>query len=488
MDKNIAREIINLVKAMDFTIVNGEDNIWVKRFKKHNYQIKVSVDELNPKNSKIDYGSEIKVGRKTTSNFSQLENLVVLECVNRLLEKGYKPDKIILEKNWPLGHKTKGSLDILVLDENKNTFLMIECKTYGDEHQKEKEKMFTDGGQLFSYLIQEKTTKYLCLYSSVLAGGIIRYESDIVSITDEIRSSNNQQEAFEKWIPQIFETKGIFELEADIYSVEFAGILKKELEDLKSEEGGVIFNQFAEILRKNVVSDKTNAFNKIFNLFLCKIVDEVETEDDEETKFQWKKNESAEDVMLRLNDLYKKGMEKYLDLKISAVTDDELNRELEKVNTVEGKNSIRKLFIQQKLYTGNEFAFKEVFDKKTFELNALVVNEVVKILERKRIKYEGKQQFLGDFFERLLNTGIKQEAGQFFTPIPIASFICKSLPVKQIIENKNEAKEERFLPYAIDYASGSGHFLTEIMGEINRYVEGMDDDTIRGGGESKKVF
>jgi type I restriction enzyme M protein len=489
IDENFTpNKLTSFLESIGFVLSNGKENTWSKNYATHNYEISVDINDSDVRKSVVNYGNKIVVGRKTTSNFSQPENLVTLECVNRLLEKGYGPDKIILEKDWPLGHKTKGLLDILVLDKDDSAFLMIECKTYGEEHQKEKAKMFANGGQLFSYLIQEKTTKYLCLYSSTLDEVGIRYESDIVAVTDLIRSSNNQQEAFEKWVPQIFETKGIFETEADIYSIEFAGILKKELEDLKSTEGGVIFNQFAEILRKNVVSDKTNAFNKIFNLFLCKIVDEVETSDGDETKFQWKKNEKAEDVMLRLNDLYKKGMDKYLDLKISAVTDEELNRELEKVNTAEGKESIRNLFIQQKLYTGNEFAFKEVFDKKTFELNSLVVKEVVKILERKRIKYEGKQQFLGDFFERLLNTGIKQEAGQFFTPIPITSFICKSLPIKQIIDKKNDSKEEKFLPYVIDYASGSGHFLTEIMGEINKYVEKIDDKTIKGGERAKILF
>lgn len=481
-------DLLRNLKALGFTIINGEDNLWVKKYYKFDYEIKVNLNKTNLEKSTIDFGSKIKVERKTTSNLIQSENMVILECVNRLIEKGYKPENIILEKDWPLGHKAKGFLDILVLDNNGKSHLMIECKTYGEEHQKEKLKMFQDGGQLFSYLIQEKSTKYLCLYSSKLEANGFKYQSDIVTITDSIRNTNNQQEAFEKWAPQIFETKGIFELEADTYNIKFLGIYKKELEDLKPEEGGLIFNQFAEILRKNVVSDKTNAFNKIFNLFLCKIVDEVETSDDEETKFQWRKNEEAEEVMLRLNDLYKRGMDRYLDLKISAVTDEELNQELTKVNSEEGKDAIRKLFIQQKLYTGNEFAFKEVFDKKTFDMNSVVVKEVVKILERKRIKYQGKQQFLGDFFERLLNTGIKQEAGQFFTPLPITSFVCKSLPIEDIIEEKNRNREEKFLPYIIDYASGSGHFLTEIMGEINKYVETFDESKIKGGERAKAIF
>jgi len=53
------------------------------------------------------------------------------------------------------------------------------------------------------------------------------------------------------------------------------------IKPLTEKDGGDIFNRFAEILRRNVVSDKTNAYNKIFNLFLCKIVDEYENIDEE---------------------------------------------------------------------------------------------------------------------------------------------------------------------------------------------------------------
>ncbi|MEN9782038.1 MAG: hypothetical protein RL208_188, partial [Pseudomonadota bacterium] len=86
-------------------------------------------------------------------------------------------------------------------------------------------------------------------------------------------------------------------------------------------------------------------------------------------------------------------------------------------------------------------------------------------------------QYLGDFFELLLNTGFKQESGQFFTPIPLTRFICKSLPIEKIINQKLQ-NEINFLPYVIDYASGSGHFITEMMDEIDFYVQKIKDDQI----------
>lgn len=479
--------IKKLLLELKFSPKDGTTNIWNKKYK-NNYSIHFYLDSKDLSNSKIDYGKKIKVGRNTTNNLKQTENLVVLECVNRLLEKGYSPENIILEKDWKLGHKGKGFLDIQVLDSTGKSFLMIECKTFGNEYNKELANINEDGGQLFSYFIQEKSTKYLCLYTSTYDNNSIKFFNSIINITENIRNSENQQEAFENWSPQVLESKGLLEENVQPYKAKFSGITKQDLKPLEAEDGSYIFNRFAEILRKNVVSDKTNAFNKIFNLFLCKIVDEFETQEDEICKFQWKESESNEEVLLRLNDLYKRGMDLYLNLKISAVSEEELNKELENIQNLKGKEHIRNLFIQQKLYSGNEFTFKEVFDKITFDKNCIVVKEVVKLLEKYKIKYNAKQQFLGDFFEKLLNTGIKQEAGQFFTPIPIARFICKSLPIYEIINKKNNKKEQNFLPYVIDYASGSGHFLTEMMDEINSEIIKIDKNWIKGGEKAIRQF
>ena len=53
----------------------------------------VSVDIAN---EKIIYPSDIQADRKTSQDFSKPEFFVVLECVCRLLEIGYKPTQIVL--------------------------------------------------------------------------------------------------------------------------------------------------------------------------------------------------------------------------------------------------------------------------------------------------------------------------------------------------------------------------------------------------------
>lgn len=94
------------------------------------------------------------------------------------------------------------------------------------------------------------------------------------------------------------------------------------------------------------------------------------------------------------------------------------------------------------------------------------------MLQGFRIRYNKRQQYLSDFFELLLTTGLKQEAGQFFTPVPIAQFIIKSLPIVSLVNEKLEKGERNnLLPFIMDYAAGSGHFLTESMHEIQRILD-----------------
>ena len=72
----------------------------------------------------------------------------------------------------------------------------------------------------------------------------------------------------------------------------------------------------------------------------------------------------------------------------------------------------------------------------------------------------------------LLTTGLKQESGQFFTPVPIAQFIIKSIPIDKLVHEKLTTGEtNNLLPTVIDYAAGSGHFITESMHELQRIID-----------------
>lgn len=460
-------QIKELITLLGFKPQDGDKDVYYKNYPKHkSYVLKVNFEKEN-----IEYGSKIKLGDLTTCNFENSENFIVLECVDRVLEKGYPPAKLTLEQKWPMGRKEKGKLDILINDKDDKAYLMIECKTWGEEYEKEKKKMQRDGGQLFSYFQQDKAAQYLCLYTSRLQRGQIEFVNDIVQVDEQWRELNNQKEIFDHWNKN-YKDNGIFEEWANAYDVEIKALTRGRLKELTEEDSGRIFNQFAEILRHNVVSDKPNAFNKIFNLFLCKIVDE-DRKLSEELKFQWLESDTDEDLQKRLSDLYKQGMKEYLTKDVTDYNDEQVAEKLYALEP-EVRDQIREMFTRVRLHKNNEFAFKEVFDEKSFKENAIVVREVVELLQPYQIRYGHKQQFLGDFFELLLSTGIKQEAGQFFTPVPIAKFIISSLPIRELIERKINNDETSFLPHIIDYAAGSGHFLTEAMDEVQKIIESLD--------------
>lgn len=458
--------IIRLLKKLGF---NNNHNIWIKNYDLN--EIKVNMNE-----KKIIYDKSIKIGRNTVTNFTKVENFVVLECVIRLLDKGYKCKNIELEKDCG---DAKDYIDIVVYNTNKKAFSIIECKTYGIEFKKAISKAQSQGKQIFRYAVQDNNISYIMLYTSTLyeLSDNIVFDYKIIDLTKY--SFDNREELFDKW-DKTFENKGFFENDIPPYGVEFKGIKKGELKpisfhdvnnDKKNYEGS-LYNQFAEIIRRHTISDKNNAYNKIFNLFLCKIVDEDEKLSNEEMDFQWKKDETPETVLLRLNDLYKKGLNNYLDLEITDHSLDEINA----IASSDKYELLKQIFIEMRLYKNNEFAFIDVFDKNSFLENSEVVKEIVKLLEDKQLKYNGKQQFLGDFFEKLLNIGIKQEEGQFFTPTPITEFIVRSLPIEKIINNKIANREPNFMPYTIDYACGSGHFLTEVMMYSDGILKNVNGD------------
>ncbi len=471
-----AESIKSLLKAMDYLPEDGVNNIYYKKYTQHNnYIIRVNFNTQKIEYRENDVKAEdgIQWGDLTTSNFENSENFVVLECINRLLEKGYAPKNLYLEYKFPLGRNEKGKLDILVFDSDGKAYLMIECKTWGAEFTKEEKKMLKDGGQLFSYYVQDKATKYLCLYTSQLSKKNIEYKNNIIKVDEAWAELTNQKEIHDHWNKNT-KDNGIFEEWANAYDVEIKALVRSRLLPLTKDDSGRIFNQFAEILRHNVVSDKPNAFNKILNLFICKIIDE-DKNDNEQVEFQWLENDTDETLQIRLNDLYKQGMSRFLDIDVTDFSENDIANTLINISDSNAQKAIREMFVKLRLQKNPEFAFIEVYDDTSFKLNARVVREVVELLQPYQFRYGHKQQFLGDFFELLLNTSIKQEAGQYFTPVPITRYIVSSLPIKEMIEKKLKANEAEMLPSVIDFACGTGHFLTEYMDKVQSIIENEID-------------
>ena len=452
---------------------------------------KVYVDFAN---EKIIYPPAIQADRKTSQDFSHPEFFVVLECVCRLLILGYKPTQIVLEPKTPGGREdTSFYCDILVRDNDNIPYLLIECKKAGNSYDDEWKKMKRDGGQPFRYYNTYRQAKYLCLYSSDFIDGRLKREYQLIKMTDneeQVQDASIDSYAkvsarngsFEDYFHVWAETYGFDSVQRGAFedSIPPFGIsdrkltAENDLNDVDNEEIKKKYNEFAVILRRHNVGSHENAFDKLVNLFLAKVVDETNNPND--LHFYWKGKSYDDDFSLqdRLQRLYRDGMKKFLHEDVTYIEEGEINKAFRWVqNDLDAtKRTIKDFFRQLKFYSDNDYSFISVHNKRLFEQNAEIVREVVEMLQniRLRTSEEHQNQLLGDLFEGFLNKGVKQNEGQFFTPMPIVRFIVSSLPLEQIIKDSSEA------PYAIDYACGAGHFLTEYNFRIKDFAEKYHKD------------
>ncbi|EHM3027788.1 N-6 DNA methylase [Campylobacter coli] len=434
---------------------------------------------IDYKNQSINYPKEIKIHDKTTSNFSHPENFVVFECVHRLLEKGYKAEHLELEPKWNLGRDKKGGkADILVKDNEKNPYLIIECKTTDSKNSefiKEWNRMQEDGGQLFSYFQQEKGVKYLCLYASDFSDKL-EYKNYIIQAYDNeeylkekelqnsYKKSNNNIELFKTWKEsyelQYFK-QGIFEANVNAYKILEITPTFDNLKELK-EEGK--YHEFAKILRKHNISGKENAFDKLVNIFLCKIYDETFNKNNLKFGYFGVMADTYANMQDRLMWLYKEAMKEFLGEKITFVSNEDIEKDFKQLKIKTLKEVMQNYIKELKFYSNNDFAFLEVHNKELFLKNALVLKEIVELFANYKLTQNSTNQFLGNLFELFLQKGMKQDEGQFFTPIQICEFIMYSLPLQEMLNKNSKALR------VIDYACGAGHFLNTYANELKRYL------------------
>ena len=440
-------------------------------------------------NERIIYPKGITAHRDTTKNFSQPENFVVFECVHNLLQSGYKPEHIILEQGMPGGHgMTGGFCDIIVQDNDGQPYLLIECKTADGDKSKEFSrawaKMQKDGGQLFNYYNSYRQAQWLCLYTSDFVNNQAESVYHLISMkdNDEYLGSNEKLLSFKKVQEENGSKSDYFKVWSETYQQDFIshnlfesapfniGSRPYNVRDLKIVDNNTIqkkYHQFATIMRQHNVSARENAFDKLVNLFLCKVVDEKANP--ENLKVYWKgaASDNHYDLQDRLQQLYQTGMKEFLGEDVTYISAETLDNafHLFKNQKDETKRTVMEYFTQLKFYSNNPFAFLDVHNEKLFFQNAVILKEIVQMLQDIKLKNEeGQHQFLGDLFEGFLDQGVKQSEGQFFTPMPIVKFLISSLPLAELLQN-SEA------PKVIDYACGAGHFLTEYASQIKPLLQ-----------------
>ena len=477
-----------MIKTIGY-VASSRNKVFEKKYLQYDCKIEVDFNGSGSINYPEDKG--MKITRKTTCNFSEPENFVVLECITRLMDKGYRPEHIELEKEWALGHEKKsGFADILVKDKEGKTLFIVECKTAGNEYKKEYNNTLNDGGQLFSYWQQEGNCKWLSLYASDFDEKKVSYITETIDCSDDAnilasakkddsillyKDAHTVEDLFTVW-DETYDKRlcgdVIFRDDSKAYQIGVRPLRKADLKDFS--ENDKVVNKFEEILRHNNVSDKENAFNRLIALFICKLVDEIQKGDYDIVDFQYMVGtDTYETLQDRLQRLHKEGMEKFMREEIFYVADDYAENLVQQYTGHKRQKMIedlRSTLRILKFYTNNDFAFKDVHNEELFYQNGKILVEVIQLFEKYRIIGSNDLQTLGDLFEQLLSKGFKQNEGQFFTPIPITRFIWDSLPIKYIIKKTNGIE----FPKIVDYACGAGHFLTQGFDAVNDTILSID--------------
>lgn len=311
-----------VLKKLNFQEI--KENYFSKKFE--NFDCNLEVDFQN---EKLVYpeNSWLKINDRTISNFKAPENFVVFECVNRLLEQWYNPKHIELEPKWQVWHGASWwKADVLVKNNLWNSYLIIECKTAVWEFNNAWKQAQTKPTQIFSYAQQAKSTEFIALYASDFVDNEVRPEYYLISLKDNedllknnsklksFRDATSVEEIYKVWVDtydQEYARLWLFE-NARAYDIWKNKFSTDDLKTVSSKDIAWKYHEFATILRQHNVSWRENAFDKLVNLFLCKVVDEKDNSKDLSFYWKWKAYDDPFSLQDRLQKLYSVWMKKFL--------------------------------------------------------------------------------------------------------------------------------------------------------------------------------
>lgn len=197
--------------------------------------------------------------------------------------------------------------------------------------------------------------------------------------------------------------------------------------------------QIHEVIWGGGGTASNEVFAYVSRLLLCKIFDEKEARPNQEYRMQRFEGEKPEQLVSRLNQLYKEAESAYLALPVPS----------------------ENVAFDPARISPNKIAF--------------VVGQIENVSFTEN-RYGG--DLLGGFFEQIVATDFTQTKGQFFTPNKLINFMFLlaeiSTYAKNIFEHDHDRLGRRRLPYIIDPSCGSGSFLIEYMKEIKSALDTED--------------
>lgn len=351
------------------------------------------------------------------------------------------------EYNYPLtaigheihyAHGSKGSLsdevDVLITDPDGLPYAVFELKA-ASEYDSDKKDAIKN--QLFGTATLVGAPKLL-VYATVEAKGKKpKLKCLCIDYT--------KYKAYDSWVEDGEPSSEVFPV--DYQDLDYKPYVSGGDNDLEMDSTQADFRAVASSFHNEFFGE--HADNTIFvNLVKCllaKIHDERTTKNGQpyafQVKYKNKKPESALEVFLRINSLYKAAYTRYIDAGVGEV--DEINPK--------------------------EFAEERV---KTVVL-ALQAISITKGAAR-------HGDIIGAFFEELLRTGFKQDRGMYFTHDNIVRFMVEAVGLHKLTQDTWKASNhpDNRLPYVIDPACGSGTFLLHAMATVTSAIKDNEKELV----------
>ena len=246
----------------------------------------------------------------------------------------------------------------------------------------------------------------------------LQTDNKLHSFLEMREQQGGSEDFFNVWkqtYKQDFTTRGLFEEGIDAFNIGKKSYGVNDLKTIDEYSLDKKYNEFALILRKHTISSHENAFDKLVNLFLAKIIDERYHSDELQLLWKGAAYDDYFSLQDRLINLYKRGMKEFFDDEVASVENAEIENAFKFLTSKadEARDTIKRYFRKLKYFNNNPFAFLDVHNEQLFYKNAVILKDTISMLQDIYLTKNTDNQFLGDLFEGFLNRGVHQSEGQF---------------------------------------------------------------------------
>lgn len=432
-------------------------------------------------NSEIIYPESdgMKVNDRALCSLDDDLSVVAFDCVWRLLATGYFPLNLELAPDWAMDQLAPDIGTFVAIKDNRdNPLVMVECMKHDDDFFAETDRIGRIWASLFMQDRRRMTMGFICQYSVGMSNEKIARWEKLISLREKPRYLEEKHEdrlrpegrvserRFEIYWKMI-EKNALFENRRAALAICKPNWTYHNLNELEAQDVPGLYGRLETILRQNNVSGRENAFDKLVNLIIAKLADEMLNPNSLQVCWRGHEHDDFYKLNDRLQRLHREGMRMFLGEEVMYVEFNEVKNAFRMFKNDRDftQRRILKYFMDVKFHTNKTFAFIDVYNMSLFEKNSMILIDIIRLLQDIRLTGGETNRYRGELIDVLQNLGIRQGEGQYFTPAPIAKFLVSALPLRQLVERKRDPL------VVVDFACGTGQLLNECAKQISQFSE-----------------